>query len=45
MEIIVYIVKYAFIAALAVEVVLIGRAIAGVAIEKARAPKAAPAAE
>lgn len=42
-ETIVYIVKYTFIAALAVEVVLIARAIISVALEKARAAKSAPA--
>lgn len=43
METFVYIVKYAFIAALAVEVVLIARAIVSVALEKARAATSAPA--
>lgn len=44
-ETFVYVVKYTFIAALAVEAVLIARAIIGVALEKARAAKSAPAAE
>lgn len=45
MEIVVGIVKYTFIAAIVVEAVLIVRAIAGVAIEKARSSKPTPAAE
>lgn len=45
METLVYIVKYTFITALAVEVVLIARAIIGVALEKARAAKSVSAAE
>lgn len=45
METFVYVVKYTFIAALAVEVVLIARAIISVAMEKARAAKSVPAAE
>lgn len=45
MDIFVAIVKYTFVAAIAVEIALIVRAVAGVAIEKARAPKPTPAAE
>lgn len=45
METFIYVVKYTFIAALAVEVVLIARAIIGLAVEKARAAKSAPAGE
>ncbi|MFQ3631164.1 hypothetical protein [Roseiflexus sp.] len=45
METFVYLVKYTFIAALAVEVVLIARAIISVALQKARAAQSTPTAE
>ncbi len=45
METFVYLVKYTFIAALAVEVVLIARAIINVAVQKARAAQSTPTAE
>ncbi len=45
METFVYLVKYTFIAALAVEVVLIARAIISVALQKARAAQSTSTAE